>query len=79
MNAWWKPSNYPRVDECLLIRARTKRHLLVGRRPCGLETERSAGKSRISAVVPLNRSVDAWKGPLYSVAGSRSEGIDAHP
>jgi hypothetical protein len=79
MNAWWDSSNYPRVDARPLIRALTKRRALVGRRPCGLEAEMSTGKSRISAVVPLNRSVDAWKGPLYSVAGSRSEGIDAHP
>ena len=39
----------------------------------------TVGKRRSSAVIPPNRSVDVYDGPLYSVAGSRSEGIDAHP
>jgi hypothetical protein len=49
------------------------------RRRCGFKFEMMVGKSRSSAVIPLNLSVDVYNGPLYSVAGSRSEGIDAHP
>ena len=78
LNAARIPRNYMPVVECRSSSTVLSQGCRKGRR-CGSKVEMTVGKSRISAVIPPNRSVDVYDGPLYSVAGSRSEGIDAHP
>jgi len=78
LNAVAIPGNYVNVAKCR-SRSMVSNQEYCGGRRCGLKVETTAGKSRISAVIPTKRSVDVRDGALYSVAGSRSEGFDAHP
>jgi hypothetical protein len=79
VNTCEEPRNYVNVDECRFI-PQTICECRSGWATMWVRESKSRlGKSRSSARLPRNRSVDARERPLYSVAGSRSEGIDAHP
>jgi hypothetical protein len=94
LNGHQRHRNYMNVDERRnslagesarsIIEAQKAAHEVDGERAslcgaCGSFGVLNGGKSRISAGLPSYRSVDAYSESLYSVAGSRSEGFDAHP
>ena len=78
VNADCRFGTYLEVDEYRSLDVVLRGGISIGA-DVGWRLKKSVRKSRISAVIRRNRSVDVFERPLYSVAGWRSEGIDARP